>query len=184
MLTLVATHQLLGHTGYLDVAEGLELTHLLRSDGVLPHGGVHRRAEEQGLSAVPGPDDTGLWGWGGGCLPLCLPALPVPTHQPLGHNRPRCWDNWGLLSTGSCVRSLRGWDTSLLPSPPPHGLWHRGPEGAATSKQTSPPTWVGLPASKHKASPQPATPHRQKQPGSRRPALQSPTKLRPRQLSR
>lgn len=60
MPTLVTTHQLLGHTGDLGVAEGLELAHLLGGDGVLPHGSVHRWAEEQGLSAVPGPDDTGL----------------------------------------------------------------------------------------------------------------------------
>lgn len=60
MPTLVATHQLLGHTGDLHVAEALELAHLLRGDGVFPHGGVHRRAEEQGLPEVPGPDDTGL----------------------------------------------------------------------------------------------------------------------------
>lgn len=60
MPTFVSTHQLLGHTRDLHVAEGLEQAHLLRGDGVLPHGRVHRRAEEQGLSAVPGADDTGL----------------------------------------------------------------------------------------------------------------------------
>ena len=60
MPTLVSTHQLLGHTRYLDIAEGLELAHLLRGDGVLPHDSVHRWAEEQGLAAVPSPDDTGL----------------------------------------------------------------------------------------------------------------------------
>lgn len=58
--TLVSTDQLLGHTGDLDIAEGLELAHLLLSEGVLPHGSVHCWAEEQGLAAVPGPDDTGL----------------------------------------------------------------------------------------------------------------------------
>lgn len=58
--TLVSTHQLLGHTRYLNIAEGLELAHLLRCDGMLPHDGVHRWAEEQGLAAVPGSDDTGL----------------------------------------------------------------------------------------------------------------------------
>lgn len=60
MPTLVSTHQLLGHTRYLDIAKGLELAHLLRGDGVLPHDGVHCWAEEQGLAAVPSPDDTGL----------------------------------------------------------------------------------------------------------------------------
>lgn len=58
--TFVSTHQLLGHTGDLDIAEGLELVYLLRCDRVLPHGGVHGRAEEQGFAAVPGPDDAGL----------------------------------------------------------------------------------------------------------------------------
>lgn len=58
--TLVSTDQLLGHTRDLDVAEGLELAHLLLGDGVFPHGGVHRWAEQQGFAAVPGPDDTGL----------------------------------------------------------------------------------------------------------------------------
>lgn len=60
MPTLVSTHQLLGHTGDLDIAKGLELAHLLRGKGMLPHGSVHCWAEEQGLSTVPGPDDTGL----------------------------------------------------------------------------------------------------------------------------
>lgn len=88
MLTLVSTHQLLGHTLDLNVAKGLELVHLPCSDGVLPHGGVHRRAEEQGLAGVPGPDDTGLWRGAkvgvGGMLQLCLPTLPSPsTSYPL-----------------------------------------------------------------------------------------------------
>ena len=60
MPTLVSTHQLLGNARYFNIAEGLELADLLRSDGMLPHDGVHRWAEEQGLAAVPGPDDAGL----------------------------------------------------------------------------------------------------------------------------
>lgn len=60
MPTLISTHQLLVHTGDLRVAKGLELVHLLCSEGVFPHGGIHGRAEEQGLAAVPGPDDTRL----------------------------------------------------------------------------------------------------------------------------
>lgn len=58
--TLVSTHQPLAHTGNLHVAKGLELAHLLCSERVLPHGGVHGRAEEERLAEVPGPDDTGL----------------------------------------------------------------------------------------------------------------------------
>lgn len=58
--TLVSTHQLLGHTGNLHIAKGLELVDLLCGEGVLPHSGVHGRAEEQGLAVVPSPDDTGL----------------------------------------------------------------------------------------------------------------------------
>lgn len=85
MPTLVSTHQLLGHTGDLDVAKGLKLVHLLGRDGVLPHGSVHGWAEEQGLVAVPRPDDTRLQRRTGcvwGPLLLDLPpflALPPPT---------------------------------------------------------------------------------------------------------
>lgn len=85
MPTLISTHQLLGHTGDLDVAKGLKLVHLLGRDGVLPHGSVHGWAEEQGLVTVPRPDDTRLQRRTGrvwGPLLLDLPpllALPPPT---------------------------------------------------------------------------------------------------------
>lgn len=58
--TFISADQLLDYAGDLDVAELLEGGHLLRGDGVLPHGRVHGGAEDQGAQEVPGPHHTGL----------------------------------------------------------------------------------------------------------------------------
>lgn len=74
------------------------------------------------------------------------------------------------------------------PHPPPHRLGSRAPHTsgtpAATSKQTSSPVQKGVPALRHKASPQPATPHRQKQPWDPKACSAVTLKLRTNLLSR
>lgn len=74
------------------------------------------------------------------------------------------------------------------PHPLPHRLGSRAPHTsstpAATSKQTSSPVQTGVPALRRKASPQPATPRRQKPPWDPKACSAVTLKLRTNLLSR